>query len=64
MSVIVADPGPGSDASLIPGSGSGKKSGFGFGIRDERPRSFFRELINSFIGLKILKFFYADPGSL
>jgi hypothetical protein len=37
-----------------------KKSGSG--IRNERPRSFFRELRNSFM-LKILKFFLTlDPG--
>jgi hypothetical protein len=36
----------------------GKKSGTG--IRDEYPRSFFREL-RTVLGLKILKFFDADP---
>jgi hypothetical protein len=61
MPVIVADPDPGSGTFLIPGSGSGKKSGSGFGIRDESSRSFFRELRNSFFGLKIIKFFDADP---
>jgi hypothetical protein len=30
-------------------------------IRDEHPRSFFRELRNNFLGSKILKFFDADP---
>jgi hypothetical protein len=33
----------------------------GSGIRDEHPRSFFRELRNNFFGAKILKFFDADP---
>jgi hypothetical protein len=45
------------------GSGIGKKSGSGSGIRDEKPRSYFLELRNHFLGLKILKFFDADPGS-
>jgi hypothetical protein len=42
----------------------GKKSGTGSGIRirDEQPRSYFRELRNNFF-VKILKFFDADPGS-
>jgi hypothetical protein len=31
------------------------------GIRDEHPGSYFRELRNNFWGLKILKFFDADP---
>ncbi len=31
-------------------------------IRDERPRSYFREIRNHFFGVKILKFFDADPG--
>jgi hypothetical protein len=49
---------------LTPGSGiwDGKKSGSG--MRDEHPRSFFQELRNRFLRLKILlKFFYAYPGS-
>jgi hypothetical protein len=41
----------------------GKKSGSGIWIRDEKPGSYFRELRNNFLELKILKFFYADPGS-
>jgi hypothetical protein len=42
----------------------GKKSGSGSGIRirDEQPRSYFLELRNHFYGVKILKFFDADPG--
>jgi hypothetical protein len=40
---------------LIPGSGMGKI--FWIRIRHEHPRSFFRELGNSFYGLKIHKFF-------
>jgi hypothetical protein len=41
----------------------GKKSGSGIQIRDEQPRSYFRELRNHFFGIKILKFFDADPRS-
>jgi hypothetical protein len=47
-----------------PGSGMGNKSGSGSGtrIRDEQPGSYFREHRNHFLGVKILKFFDADPG--
>jgi hypothetical protein len=48
----VADPDPGSGAFLTPGSG----------ILDEQPGSYFLELRNNFLGVKILKFFDADPG--
>jgi hypothetical protein len=51
---------------LDPGSGMGRKSGSGSGIRDEQPGSYFPELRNSFFGffgVKILKFFDVDPGS-
>ncbi len=51
---------------LDPGSGMGKKSGSGFGIRDEQPGSYFLELRNhfcSFFWVKILKSFDADLGS-
>jgi hypothetical protein len=45
----------------------GRKSASGSGIWDEQPGSYFLELRNHFFGffggLKILKFFYADPGS-
>ncbi len=44
-------PDAGSGAILTPGSGIGKKSGIR--IRDEQPRSYFREL-NHFLGLKYL----------
>jgi predicted outer membrane repeat protein len=37
--------------------------GSGSGIRDEPPGSYFLDLINHFFGVKILKFFDADPGS-
>ncbi len=47
---------------LDPESGMGKKSGSGSGIRDEQPRSYFRELRNNFLGLKNLNS-DADPGS-
>ncbi len=51
--VGVADP--------VPGSGMGNKSGSGSGIRDEHPISYFRQLRNNFLGVKILKFFDSDP---
>jgi hypothetical protein len=44
----------------------GRKSASGSGIRDEQPGSYFLELRNHFFrffGIKILKFFDADPGS-
>jgi hypothetical protein len=40
----------------------GKKSASGYGIRDEQPGSYFLEFGNHFFGVKILKFFDADPG--
>ena len=43
----------------------GRKSASGSGIRDEQPGSYFLELRNhffGFFGVKILKFFYEDPG--
>jgi hypothetical protein len=42
----------------------GRKSASGSGIRDEQPGSYFLELRNHFfcLGVKILKFFDADPG--
>ncbi len=57
---------PGSGAFLTPGSGirDGKK--VSIRIRDEQPGSYFLELRNhffGFLGVKILKFFDADPGS-
>ncbi len=53
----VADPGSG--ASLIPGSGMGKKSRSGSGMNI--PESL--ETLFPIFGLKILKFFDPDPGS-
>jgi hypothetical protein len=41
----------------------GTKSASGSGIRHEQPGSYFLELRNHFFGVKILKFFDADPGS-
>jgi hypothetical protein len=44
----------------------GRKSESGSGIRDEPPGSYFLELRNNFFGffgVKILKYFDADPGS-
>jgi hypothetical protein len=35
--------------------------GSGIRIRDEHPRSYYRELRNKFYRLKILKFFDVDP---
>jgi hypothetical protein len=57
---------PESGTFLTPGSGMGNKSGFGSGIRmrDEQPGSYVRELINHILGVKMLKFFDADPGSV
>jgi hypothetical protein len=48
---------------LDPGSGMGRKSASGSGIRDEQPGSYFLELQKPFFWVKILKFFDADPGS-
>ncbi len=53
---------------LDPGSGirDGRQSASGSGIRDEQPGSYFLELRNhffAFLGVKMLKFFYEDPGS-
>jgi hypothetical protein len=45
---LVADPGLG--AFLTPGSGMGRKSASGSGIRDEQPISYFLELRNHFFG--------------
>ncbi len=54
MIVSVADPDPGTGAFLTPGSGMGKKSGFGseVQIRDEQPGSYFLELRNHFFGIR------------
>jgi hypothetical protein len=44
----------------------GRNSSSGSGTRDEQPGSYFLELRNNFFvffGVKIHKFFYADPGS-
>ncbi len=49
-----ADPDPGSGALMTPGSGMGRKSASGSGIRDEQPGSYFLELRNLFLGLKYL----------
>jgi hypothetical protein len=40
----------------------GRKSASGSGIRDEQPGSYFLELRNHFLWVKIFKFFDADPG--
>jgi hypothetical protein len=49
IAISVADPDPGSGAFLIPGSGMGRKSASGSGIRDEQPGSYFLELRNHFL---------------
>ncbi len=61
---------PGLVAFFTPGSGirdpgwvKSQDPDQGSGIRVEQPRSYFLELRNHFLGLKILKFFDADPGS-
>jgi hypothetical protein len=69
----VADPDLGSGAFFTPGSGMGRKSASGSGIRDEQPRSYFQELRNHFFGLKYIKHLNSlmrirdgdssDPGS-
>jgi hypothetical protein len=51
----------------IPGSGMGRKSASGSGIRDEQPRSYFLELRNHFLVLLGLKYLNSlmrirDPG--
>jgi hypothetical protein len=56
----VADPDPGSNAFLTPGSGMGKKSGSGSGMNNPDHIS---ESLKHFFGVKILKFFDADAGS-
>jgi hypothetical protein len=60
----VSNPYPGSGAFLTPGSGMGKKSGSGSGIRDKQPGSYFLELRNPFFGLKYLNSLMRirDPG--
>jgi hypothetical protein len=64
MVTSVADPDLGQGVFLTPGPGSGmgRKSAPGSGIRDEQPGSYFLELRNLFFWVKILKFFDADPG--
>ncbi len=68
----VAYPDPGSGAFLTPRSGMGNKARPGSGIRDEHPRSFFRELRKSFwvtntyilwCGSRSGIFLTLDPGS-
>ncbi len=68
LRIRIRDPVP--FLSLDLGSGMGRKSASGSGIRDEQPGSYFLELRNhffgflgGFLGVKILKFFDADPGS-
>ncbi len=60
-----ADPDPGSGAFLTPGSGIRvpgwikKKTGSGSGMNNQDHIS---ESLEKIFGVKILKFFYADPG--
>ncbi len=60
VATSVADPDPGSGAFLTPGSGMGKKSrsGSGMNIPDH-----ISESLEQNFGLKIRKFFDADPRS-
>jgi hypothetical protein len=58
--VSVADLDPGSVAFLTPGSGMGKKSGYGSGMNN--PDHISEKLETNFLGLKY-KFLDADPGS-
>ncbi len=68
--ISVADPDPGSGAFLTPGSGMGRKSASGSGIRDEQPGSYLLELRKLetiffvFLGLKYLNSLLRirDPG--
>ncbi len=50
----------GSSAFMTPGSGLGKKSGSGSGMNNPDHIS---ESLETFFGVKILKFFNEDPGS-
>jgi hypothetical protein len=46
-----------------PGSGMGRKSAFGSGIRDEQPGSYFLELRNHYFGIKWMeRVRIRDPG--
>jgi hypothetical protein len=56
--------GSGSGAFLTPGSGMGRKSASGSGIRNEQHGSYFLELRNHFFGLKYLNSLMRirDPG--
>jgi hypothetical protein len=54
VNTSVADPDPGSSAFLTPGSGMGKQSVSGSGIRNEQPGSYFVKLRNHFLGLNYL----------
>jgi hypothetical protein len=64
----VADSDPGSGAFLTPGFGIRDGLKVSIRIRDEESGSYFLELRNHFLGVKILKFFdsdgdSSDPGS-
>jgi hypothetical protein len=61
LNINVADPDPGSRGFLTPVFG--RREGNQDPDRDEQPRSYFRELRSHFFGVKILKFFDADPES-
>ncbi len=52
----IADPESGIFLPLDPGTGMGEKTGSGMNIQDHFPES-----LRQFLGLKILKFFHADP---
>jgi hypothetical protein len=57
----IADPYPGPGAFLTPGSGLGKKSGSGSGMKT--PDHIYSECFETIFWVKILKFFEADAGS-
>jgi hypothetical protein len=59
VAISVADPDPGFGALLTPGSGMGKKSGSGSGIRNPDHIS---KSLETIFWVKILKFFDADLG--
>jgi hypothetical protein len=59
LKISVADPGSGD--FLTAGSGMGRKSGSGSGMKN--PNHIF-ECLEPFFGVKILKFFEADSGSV
>jgi hypothetical protein len=58
---VLRDPDPGSGAFITPWIRDPGWVKIRIRIRDEQTGSYFRELRKNF-GVKIFKFFYADPG--